>query len=69
MNQSDLLDQLAELPKTTYRTTFIASLVGPLLLRLFGLKGLSRWIRPLALLLLVAGMYAKQQKTTAARSR
>lgn len=61
MNLSDLLDQFADQPTAVYRNALLAALVGPILLRLFGLKAFSKWIRPIALLMIIAGMYAKQR--------
>jgi hypothetical protein len=58
----DLLTQLAELPTAMYRNVLFAALIGPLFLRLFGLKSFSKIVRPIALLTIVAGMYAKQRK-------
>ena len=69
MNLRDLIDLLAEQPKAVYRDILISALIGPLILRLLGLKGFSRWVRPLAMLVLIGGMYAKQQqqRTTTGR--
>jgi hypothetical protein len=61
MNLRDLIDLLAEQPTVFYRNALVTALVGPLLLRLFGLTAFSRWIRPVALLIIFAGMYAKQR--------
>lgn len=61
MTTDEILDQLAQLPSQVYAYTFVAALVGPTALRIFGLKTLSQVIRPLALLLLIGGIYAKQE--------
>ena len=61
MNTDEILDQLANLPSEVYAYTFAAALVGPLALRLLGFKALSQLIRPLALAVLIGGIYAKQE--------
>lgn len=57
-----IFDQLAQLPNRTYSYIVIAAVAGPTALRLFGLKTLGQLIRPLALVVLLSGMYAKQQR-------
>jgi hypothetical protein len=60
MNLDELLDQLAELPREVYGYLLLAALAGPALLRLFGFKALAGLVRPLALVVLLGGMVAKQ---------
>jgi len=69
MNQDELLDQLAQLPNRTYSYILIAALVGPLVLRLFGLKALASFVRPVALGILLGGLYAKQQSLSGAHQQ
>ena len=61
MNFDEILDQLAQVPSRVYSYVLLAAVIGPLTLRLFGLKALSQVIRPLALLVFLGGLYAKQQ--------
>ncbi|MDP9310693.1 MAG: hypothetical protein M3R24_07350 [Chloroflexota bacterium] len=61
MNFDEILDQLAQVPSRQYSYVLLAAVIGPLTLRLFGLKTLSQLVRPLALLVFLGGMYAKQQ--------
>ncbi len=69
MDTEDLpiFDQLAQLPNHIYSYVALAALAGPLTFRLFGFKLLSQLIRPLALVVLLSGMYAKQQRAIAAQ--
>ncbi len=62
MDFEDLLDILKGLPARTYGYVGLVAVFGPLLLRLLGLKTLSNLLRPAALLVLLAGLYAKQQE-------
>ena len=59
-----IFDQLAQLPNRTYSYVVIAAVAGPTALRLFGFKTLGQLIRPLALVVLLSGMYAKQQRAS-----
>lgn len=61
MNLDDLVAELEKLTPEQFGYLGIAATFGPLLLRIMGFKLLSRMIRPLALLGLVGGLYAKQQ--------
>ena len=61
MENNDLLQQLAQMSSRTYSYVLLAALVGPLTLRLFGFKWLSQIVRPLALVVLLGGIYAKRQ--------
>lgn len=65
MNLDDLLDQLADLSNREYGYLLLTALVGPLALRLLGWKALARLIRPLALVVLLGGMYARQEQSRA----
>lgn len=61
MNLDELVDRLARLPVQVYGYCLLAALIGPLTLRLLGLKLLAQLIRPAALAVLLGGIYAKQQ--------
>jgi len=61
MNLDDLLAQLEQLTPEQFGYLGLIATAGPLLLRLLGFKLFSRLVRPLALLALVGGLYAKQQ--------
>lgn len=60
MNLDELLDQLAALPRAVYGYLLLAALAGPPLLRLFGFKALAGLVRPVALLVLLGGLVARQ---------
>ncbi len=62
MNLDDLLKQLEGLTPEQYGYMGLAALLGPLTLRLLGFKMLGTLIRPLALLGIVGGLYARQQR-------
>ena len=62
MNSDDLLGQLEQLTPQQLGYLALLAAFGPLLLRLLGFKMLATWSRPLALLVLVGGLYAKQQQ-------
>ncbi len=68
MENNDLLQQLAQMSSRTYSYVLLAALVGPLTLRLFGFKWLAQIVRPLALVVLLGGIYAKRQRAGAASS-
>lgn len=61
MDLQQLLAQLRQLSTRTYSYVLLGAVFGPILLRLLGLSALGRLIRPLALALLLGGMYARQQ--------
>jgi hypothetical protein len=61
MNLDDLLGELEQLTPEQYGYLGLSAVFGPLLLRLLGFRTLSRLVRPLALLALAAGLYARQQ--------
>lgn len=61
MQLDDLLEQLAQFPREVYGYALLAALAGPMLLRVAGFGTLARLIRPLALVFVLGGMYAKQQ--------
>ena len=62
MNLDELLAQLEQLTPEQYGYAGLAALFGPLVLRLLGFKLLAPFIRPLALLVIVGGLYARQQR-------
>lgn len=62
MTFDDLLDQFAQLPNRVYSYVVIAAVAGPLALKVFGFGALGRIVRPVALAVLLGGMYAKQQR-------
>lgn len=62
LEEMPIFDQLAQLPNRTYSYLVMAAVAGPMTLRLFGFKALGQLIRPLALVVLLSGMYAKQQR-------
>jgi hypothetical protein len=66
LEELPIFDQLAELPNRSYSYVVIAAVAGPITLRLFGFKTFAQLIRPLALLILLSGMYAKQQRAQTA---
>ena len=57
-----LVDQLNQLPMQVYSYAALAALFGPFVLRLFGFKALGQLLRPVALVLVLGGIYAKRQK-------
>lgn len=61
MSFDELLEQLRQLSTRTYSYVTLAALFGPITLRLLGLKPLAQVIRPAALVVLLGGMYARQQ--------
>ncbi len=61
MNLEDLLAELEQLTPEQYGYLGLAATFGPFVLRLLGFKLLARLIRPLALLALGGGWYARQQ--------
>lgn len=61
MSLEELLEQLRQLSTRTYSYVTLAALFGPITLRLLGLKPLAQLIRPAALVVLLGGMYARQQ--------
>ncbi len=64
MNFDDLLAELEQLTPEQYGYLGAAALFGPLVLRLFGFKLLGNMLRPLALLVIVGGLYARQQRSS-----
>ena len=62
MNLGDLLAGLEQLTPEQYGYVGLAAVFGPLILRLFSFKLLANMIRPLALLVIVGGLYARQQR-------
>ncbi len=68
MNTDDLLAELERLTPEQYGYLGLAALLGPTVLKLFGFKLLGRLVRPLALVALAGGLYAKQQSADEAGS-
>jgi hypothetical protein len=64
MDTDDILEQLAQLPPRVYSYVALVVLIGPLVLRLFGFGLLAQFARPLALVVLIGGIYAKRQRGT-----
>ena len=62
MNLDDLLAELEQLTPEHYGYVGLAAVFGPPILRLLGFKMLAALIRPLALLVIVGGLYARQQR-------
>lgn len=69
MTLEDILDQLRRLSTRQYSYVALAAVVGPLVLRVFGLKVLAAWVRPVALLVLLGGMYARQEQARGASTQ
>ena len=61
MNLDDLWGELEHLTPEQYGYLGLLALVGPMILRLFGFKMLARLARPLALAMIGAAAYARQQ--------
>lgn len=61
LEETPIFDQLAQMPNRAYSYVALAAVAGPMTLRLFGFKSLAQIVRPLALVVLLSGMYAKQQ--------
>ncbi len=65
MNSDEFLRQLGELSPRTYSYVALVALIGPFTLRLFGFKALAQLVRPLALVVLLGGIYARRQRASA----
>ena len=61
MDFDDLLSELEHLTPEQYGYLGLLAIFGPFVLRLFGFKLLAGLARPLALLALLGGLYARQQ--------
>ncbi len=61
-NLDELVNQLAQLPMQVYSYAALAALFGPFVLRLLGLGALGQILRPVALVLVLGGIYAKRQQ-------
>lgn len=66
MQFQEVLDQLRQLSTRQYSYVALAAVAGPLALRLLGFRTLARFVRPLALLVLLGGMYARQEQARSA---
>ncbi len=64
MDFDDILAELEQLTPEQYGYLGVAALFGPLVLRLLGFKALGNLLRPLALLVIVGGLYARQQRSS-----
>lgn len=64
MDLHDLFAQLDKLTPRSYGYVGLVATVGPLTLRLLGFKTLAQIVRPLALLVIAGGLYARQQHST-----
>ena len=62
MELETLLAELEHLTAEQYGYLGIAAIFGPILLKLLGFKLLGNLIRPLALVIIVGGIYARQQR-------
>lgn len=61
MTIDEVLAELRRLPAQVYGYAILAAIAGPLVLRVLGLRALAPLVRPAAIVLVLAGMYAKQQ--------
>ena len=62
MDFDRILEELERLTPEQFGYLGLAAIFGPFVLKLLGFKLLSPLVRPLALLGLVGGLYAKQQR-------
>lgn len=62
MTREDIIDNLRSLSNRTYSYVILAGVFGPLVLRLLGLSALAPLVRPLALAVVLGGMYARQTR-------
>ena len=69
MNFNTLLERLDQLSPRTYGYIALGAIIGPTILHLLGLRGLAQWGQPLAILVLIGGAYAKQQRILTAIDR
>ena len=69
MTLDDILGELEQLTPEQYGYVGLVAIFGPFLLRLFGFKLLAALARPLALLVFLGALYARQQRTGTARAR
>ncbi len=65
MTLDDLLAELERLTPEQYGYAALAALLGPFVFKLLGFKLLGTLIRPLALLVILGGLYARQQRSGA----
>lgn len=64
MELDTILAELEQLSPEHYGYLGLAAVFGPLLLKVLGFKLLGTLVRPIALVLIVGGIYARQQHTT-----
>ena len=62
MDLDDLWAELEQLTPEQYGYLGLVALFGPVLLKLLGFKALGALSRPLALVAIVAALYARQQR-------
>jgi hypothetical protein len=62
MDLDSLLEELERLTPEQFGYLGIAAIFGPFILKLLGFKMLAPLVRPLALLVLAGGLYAKQER-------
>lgn len=62
MELDKLLAELERLTPQHFMYLGLAAMFGPFVVRLLGFKLLAPLVRPLALLVLVGGLYAKQER-------
>jgi hypothetical protein len=62
MTIDDILAELRALPAQVYGYAILVAIAGPLALRSLGLRSLAPLVRPAAIMLVLAGMYAKQER-------
>lgn len=62
MTLDDVLAQLRSLPAEVYGYALLAAVAGPLTLRALGLRLPAPLVRPAAIAVVLAGMYAKQER-------
>ena len=63
MDFDNILAELEQLTPEQYGYLGLAAIFGPFVLRIFGFKALGALLRPLALLAIVGGLYARQQRS------
>jgi hypothetical protein len=64
MELDTILAELEQLTPEQYGYLGLAAIFGPMLLKLLGFKLLANLVRPLALVLIVGGIYARQQRAS-----
>jgi hypothetical protein len=62
MDLDNLMAELEHLTAEQFMYLGLAAMFGPFVVKLLGFKILAPLVRPLALLVLVGGLYAKQER-------